>query len=471
MDQAQNMSEKERRFVDHWKTISEPVAEIKTALQSGGDLVRLLEYLEGSMKGFFVVSRGGTFITGTSIPVDGINDSRDQILATLSGAFAQLKEFSPAADSFIQQNVLSILILSNSSTEPVASIDPDRPGEIKVGPGFLTNSSVWLIIPMLLEEAAHSQFLMEWPLNRVMTRNYKFEDVHAYASPLTKSSDAYSYLIEADGKNLAKAILMRELSAYLPLSLRNTLVFDAGFFLRNAAATLEPLRAPHFPSDVLTPEGHLLVASLRKKASALKDKLGLKIPFDGLLADSSEEIGRGWETMITASTGTLDKSGLEETADTLLTPEVESQLAVQGFAGLDQGRILLDPAKLTLAPTRVFLHSGLEEPRGLENMAAVIPMKAGSTVEALRFFKERGVNGRDVIFANLGILSPTEIAASLPLVDPLPGVVGLPEGTQLTASEAIALAELSKRVGPIYIINISRIISRKGETLLLLQAA
>jgi len=163
--------------------------------------------------------------------------------------------------------------------------------------------------------------------------------------------------------------------------------------------------------------------------------------------------------------------GLEEELDTLLTPTVEAQLVNQGFVRLDQSRYLLDPAKLTFNPTRAFVQGGLEELEGLSDIAAVIPMKADSTVEAIRFFEEQGVDGRDVIFANLGILTPTEVTASLPLVDPPPGVVGLPEGTKLTVPEVLALAALSKRVGPVYIVNATRFISRTGKVLLLLQAA
>lgn len=163
-------------------------------------------------------------------------------------------------------------------------------------------------------------------------------------------------------------------------------------------------------------------------------------------------------------------SGLEETP-LLLSSDEESRLTVQGFVGLRDERILINPAKLPPIPTRAFIQGGLEEPLGLANVTAVIQMKAVTTAEAIRFFQEQGVHGNDVIFANLGIFSPEEIVASLPLVDPPPGVIGLPEGVRLTASEAIALAALSQRIGPIYIIDIARIISTKGETLLLLQAA
>ncbi len=165
------------------------------------------------------------------------------------------------------------------------------------------------------------------------------------------------------------------------------------------------------------------------------------------------------------------KTGLEEVdPDTILTPEKKLQLEQQGFVPLDQG-IIIDPAKLTLPPARAFIQSGLAEPQRLTNVAAVIRMKAGSTAEAIHFFQEQGANGQDVVFANLGIMTPTEIIASLPLVNPPPGVVGLPGGTKLTVSEALALVALSQRVGPVYIINITRIVSKKGETLLLLQAA
>ncbi len=73
---------------------------------------------------------------------------------------------------------------------------------------------------------------------------------------------------------------------------------------------------------------------------------------------------------------TKASGGLEES--TLLMPTISSNLANQGFVGLDQGRILLDPAKFSLIPTRAFIQSGLEEPQGLTNVVAVVQMKAGS---------------------------------------------------------------------------------------------
>jgi len=182
--------------------------------------------------------------------------------------------------------------------------------------------------------------------------------------------------------------------------------------------------------------------------------------------------------------GTLDRyyvsppapTGLEEPeSHPLLTEPVANQLNSQGFSRqgkdlfIDTGRYLSVHPERTFS--RAYLHTGLEEIQDLSAWAAVVPLKAGTPAEAIKFFNQEQVQPNDVIFFNTAIFNSQQITAASPLVTPPPGVIGLPENTPLAADEAKILADLAQQFGPIYIVNAVRFISQTGETILLIQAA
>lgn len=164
-------------------------------------------------------------------------------------------------------------------------------------------------------------------------------------------------------------------------------------------------------------------------------------------------------------------SGLEELQPgRLLRPEVRAQIVTRGWAELGESRFLVSEAILADPPGRIFLHSGLEEPAGLPASGRVVPMAARSVPELLLFFREREVGGGDLIVANLGIVTRRELAAAMPLVSPPPGFLGLPPRLRLHAHELLMLGLLSRRVGPLFLLDVRRVTAETGETLLLIQA-
>lgn len=158
-------------------------------------------------------------------------------------------------------------------------------------------------------------------------------------------------------------------------------------------------------------------------------------------------------------------------SSSLRDPEVSALLNQRGWAAISQNRYLVFPAKLESTPLgRLFLHSGLHKPQGLPSKVLVIPVRPKTVAGLNRFYVDRRVTNRDFILANLKILTPDEIIAAMPLIHPLPVVIGIPPWITLDDSDLQVMSTLSREVGPLFIWNIGRFTLDDGEVLLLIQA-